>query len=107
MLVCDLIDACISICTVVKSSIRRSSLPIPSVEFSPTNSPEDEGKLFIHSNPLEQVHIEYTSVTKLSLAERLMVVHLLSATNGNVVAIRGHRNIIVCRIADQTPGLVW
>jgi hypothetical protein len=56
---------------VVKSSIHRSSHPIPSVEFSPTNSPEDEGKLFIHSNPLEQVHIVYTSVTKLSLAERL------------------------------------
>jgi hypothetical protein len=46
---------------------------IPSVEFSPTNSPEDEGNLFVHSNPLEQVHIIYMSVTKLSLAERLIL----------------------------------
>jgi hypothetical protein len=30
-------DACISICTVTKSSIHRSSRPIPSVEFSPTD----------------------------------------------------------------------
>jgi hypothetical protein len=68
-----------------KSSIHRSSSLIPSVEFSPTNSPEDEGKLFIHSNPLEQVHIVYTSVTKLSLVERLILLHLLGATDGNVI----------------------
>jgi hypothetical protein len=106
MLVCGSMDACISVCMVAKSSIRRSSHSIPSVEFSPTNSPEDEGKLFIHSNPLEQVHIVYTSVTKLSLAERLVLLHLLSATDGNVIAVRGHRNIIVCKIADRSPGLV-
>jgi hypothetical protein len=82
------------------SSIRHLSHPIPSVEFSPTNSPKDEGKLFVHSNPFEQVHIVYTSVTKLSLAERLILLHLLSATDGNVIAVRGHRNIIVCKIAD-------
>jgi hypothetical protein len=105
MLVCESIDACISICTVAKSSIHRSSRPIPSVEFSPTNSPEDEGKLFIHSNPLEQVHIVYTSVTKLSLAERHILLHLLGAMDGNVVAVRGHRNIIVCKIVDQPPDL--
>jgi hypothetical protein len=106
MLVCESMDACISVCMVAKSSIRRSSHSIPSVEFSPTNSPENEGKLFIHSNPLEQVHIVYTSVTKLSLAERLVLLHLLSATDGNVIAVRGHRNIIVCKIADRSPGLV-
>jgi hypothetical protein len=68
MLVCESIDACISVCTVVKSSTHRLSRPIPTVEFSPTNSLEDEGKLVIHSNPLKEVHIVYTSVTKLSLA---------------------------------------
>jgi hypothetical protein len=82
MLVCESMDACIFICKVAKSFIHRSSRLIPSVEFSPTNSPEDEGKLFIHSNPLEQVHIVYTSVTKLSLAERLILLHLLGATDG-------------------------
>jgi hypothetical protein len=59
MLAYESMDACIFVCTVAKSSIRRSSHPIPSIEFSPTKSPEDEGKLFIHSNPLEQVHIVY------------------------------------------------
>jgi hypothetical protein len=96
-------DAFISVCAVAKLSIHRSSRLIPSVEFPPANSSEDEGKLFIHSNPLEQVHIVYMSVTKLSLAERPVFLHLLSATDGNVIAIRGHWNIIVCKIADQPP----
>jgi hypothetical protein len=107
MLVCESMDTCISVCMVVKSSIHRSSCLIPSVEFSPTNSLEDEGRLFIHSNPLEQVHIVYISVIKLSLAERLVLLHLLSATDGNVVTVHGHRNVIVCKIVDQPPGLVW
>jgi hypothetical protein len=107
MPVCESMDACISICTVAKLSIHRLSRLIPSVEFSPTNCPEDEGKLCIHSNPLEQVHIVYTSVTKLSLAEKLVLLHLLGATDGNVVTVHGHRNIIVCKIADQAPDLVW
>jgi hypothetical protein len=67
------------------------------IEFSPTNCLEDEGKLFIHSNPLKQVHIIYMSVTKLSTVERLILLHLLGATDGNVIAIRGHRNVIVCK----------
>jgi hypothetical protein len=92
--------------TVAKSSIYRSSHSIPSVVFSRTNSLEDEGKLFVHSNPLEQVHIVYMSVTKLSLAERPVLLNLLSATDGNVVVVHGHRNIIVCKIADQPHGLV-
>jgi hypothetical protein len=100
MLVCESMDAYISVCTIAKSSICRSSCPIPSVEFFPTNSSEDEGKLFIHSNPLEQVHIIYTSVTKLSLAERLILLYLLGATDGNVITVRGHMNVIVCKIAD-------
>jgi hypothetical protein len=106
MLVCELMDACIFVYTVAKSSIRHSSCSIPSVEFSPTNSPEDEGKLFIHSNTLDQVYIVYTSVTKLSLVERLVLLYLLSATDGNVVTVCGHRNVIVCKIADQPPGLM-
>jgi hypothetical protein len=103
MLVCESMDACISICTVAKSSIRHSSHPIPSVEFSLANSLEDEGDLFVHSNPLERVHIVYTSVTKLSLAERLILLHLLDATDGNVITDCGHRNIIVCKRADLPP----
>jgi hypothetical protein len=106
MLVHELMDACISICTDAKSSIRRLSHPIPSVEFSPTNSPEDEGKLFIHSNPLKHVHIVYMSVTKLLLVERLILLHLLSATDGNVIVVHGHRNVIMCKIADRPPDLV-
>jgi hypothetical protein len=73
MLVCESIDACISIYMVAKSSIRCSSHLIPSVEFSPTTSPEDEGKLFVHSNPLKQVHIVYMSLTKLLLANEINV----------------------------------
>jgi hypothetical protein len=105
MLICESMDACISVCMVAKSSIRRSSHPMPSVEFSPTNSLEDEGKLFIHFNPLEQVHIVYMSVTKLLLVERLVFLHLLGATNRNIIAVHGHRNIIVCKIADRPPVL--
>jgi hypothetical protein len=106
MLLYESMDACIFIYTVAKSSIHHSSRLIPSVEVSPTNSPVDEGKLFVQSNPLEQVHIVYMSVTKLSLVERLVLLHLLSATDGNVIAIRGHRNVIVCKIADRPPGLM-
>jgi hypothetical protein len=106
MLVYESMDACISICTIAKSSNHHSSRLIPSIGFSPTNSPEDEGKLFIHSNPLEQVHIVYTSVTKLSLAERLILLHLLGAMDGNVIVVHNHRNVIVCKIADRPPSLM-
>jgi hypothetical protein len=106
MLVYELMEACISICTVAKSSIHHSSHPIPSVEFSPTNSPEDEGKLFIHANPLEQVHIVYMSVTKLLLAEGLILLHLLGAMDGNVITVRSHRNVIMCKIKYRAPGLM-
>jgi hypothetical protein len=94
-------DACISVRTVVKSSIRLSSHLIPSIEFSPINNSGDEGKLFIHSNPLKHVHIVYTIVTKLSLVERLKLLHLFGATDGNVIAVSGHRNVVMCKIADQ------
>jgi hypothetical protein len=103
MLVCELMDACISVCTDAKSSICCSTHLIPFVEFSPTNNPKDEGKLFVHCIPLDQVHIIYTSVTKLLLAERLILLHLLYAMDGNVATIHGHRNIIVCKIEDRPP----
>jgi hypothetical protein len=45
----------------------------------------------------------YTRVTKLSLAERLVLLHLLGATNGNVDTVRDHRNVIMCKIVDQPP----
>jgi hypothetical protein len=106
MLVWESRDAYNSICTVTKSPIRRSSHPIPSVEFFPTNGSEDEGKLFVHSSPLEQVRIVYMSVTKLSLVEGLIFLHLLDAMDGNVITVHGHRNVIVCKIADRPPSLV-
>jgi hypothetical protein len=107
MLVCESMDACTSVCTVAKSSTHRSSHLIPSVEFSPTNSLEGEGKLLIHSSPFEQVHIVYMSVTKLSLVERHILLHLHGATDGNVITVRGHRNVIVCKTADWPPSLMW
>jgi hypothetical protein len=35
--------------------------------------------------------------------ERIVLLHLLGATDGNVIAVRGHKNVIVCKIADQPP----
>jgi hypothetical protein len=35
------------------------------------------------------------------LAERLALLHLLGTTDGNVIAVRGHRNVSVCKIADR------
>jgi hypothetical protein len=46
------------------------------------------------------------SVTKLSLVERLILLHLLGATDGNVIAVRGHRNVIMCKTVDRPPGLM-
>jgi hypothetical protein len=88
---------------VIHLSLESSN---PLCRVFPTNSPEDEGKLFVHSNPLKQVHIIYTSVTKLSMAERLILLYLLGVMDENVIAVHGHRNVIMCKIADQPPGLV-
>jgi hypothetical protein len=46
------------------------------VELSPTNGPEDGGKLFAQTHPLKQVHIVNMSVNKLSIAEGLILLHL-------------------------------
>jgi hypothetical protein len=74
------------------------------VEFSPTDGPEDGGKLFTQTKPLKQVHIMDTSVSKLLIAEGLILLHLLSGADGDVIAICSLRNIIVCRITAQPHG---
>jgi hypothetical protein len=76
------------------------------VEFSPTNGLEDGGKLFIQTNPLKQVHIVDTSVSKLLMAEGLVLLHLLSGVDGGVVIVRSLRNVIVCRITARPHGPV-
>jgi hypothetical protein len=76
------------------------------VEFSPTNGLEDGGKLFIQTNPLKQVHIVDMSVSKLLMAEGLVLLHLLSGVDGGVVIIRSLRNVIVCRITARPHGPV-
>jgi hypothetical protein len=76
------------------------------VEFSPTDGPEEGGKLFNQTNPLKQVHIIDTSVSKLSMAEGLVLLHLPSGADGDVIAIRSLRNVIVCKITARPRGPV-
>jgi hypothetical protein len=45
-----------------------------------------------------QVHMADTSVSRLSMAEGLILLHLLSGADGDVIAIRSLRNVIMCRI---------
>jgi hypothetical protein len=100
MLVWESRDACNSICTVAKSSIRCSSRPIPSVEFSPTNSLEDEEKLFVHFNPLEQVHIVPNSHWLRDSYFSISSVLWMEMSSPSVA------NVIVCKIVDQPPDLM-
>jgi hypothetical protein len=65
------------------------------IEFSITDGPEDGGEVFIQTNPLKQVHIVDMSVSKLSMIEGLVLLHLLSGADGDVVAVRSLRNVIV------------
>jgi hypothetical protein len=76
------------------------------IEFSPTDGLEDGGKLLIQTNPLKQVHIGETSVSKLSVVEGLVLLHLLSGADGDVIAVRSLRNVIVCKITAQPHGPV-
>jgi hypothetical protein len=76
------------------------------VEFSPTDGLEDGGKLLIQTNPLKQVHIVDTSVSKLSTVEGLALLHLLSGVDGDVVAIHSLRNVIMCKIMAPPHGPV-
>jgi hypothetical protein len=71
------------------------------VEFSPAHGSEDGRKLLVQTNPLKQVHIVDTSVSKLKKVERLVLLHLLSGADGDVIAIRSLRNVIVCKIAAR------
>jgi hypothetical protein len=34
---------------------------------------------------------------------RLILLHLLGATDGNVIVVYGHGNVIMCKIADRPP----
>jgi hypothetical protein len=76
------------------------------IEFSLTDGPEDGGKLFVQTNPLKQVHIVDTSVSKLSTAEGLVLLYLLSGVDGDVVTVHSLKNIIMCKITTQLYGLV-
>jgi hypothetical protein len=67
-------------------------------EFSSIDGLEDGGKLLVQTNPLKQVHIVDMSVSKLSTVEGLILLHLLSGVNGDVIAVRSLRNVIVCKI---------
>jgi hypothetical protein len=74
------------------------------VEFSPTNGLEDGGKLLMQTNPLNQVHIVDTSVSKLSTVEGLILLHLLGGADGDVIAVCSLRNVIVCKIMARPHG---
>jgi hypothetical protein len=76
------------------------------VEFFPTDGPDDGGKLFIQTKPLKQVHIVDMSVSKLSMTEGLVLLHLLSGADGDVIAIRSLRNVIVCKITTRPNSLM-
>jgi hypothetical protein len=41
-----------------------------------------------------------TSVSKLSMVDGLILLHLHGDMDGDVIAIYGHRNVVMCRIAD-------
>jgi hypothetical protein len=72
--------------------------------FSLTDGLEDDEKFFVQTNPLEQVHIVDTSVSKLSMVEGLVLVHLLSGADGDVVTVRSLRNVIMCKIMARPHG---
>jgi hypothetical protein len=74
------------------------------IEFSLANGLEDGGKLLVQTNPLKQVHIVDTSVRKLLMVEGLIILHLLSGADGDVIAVRSLRNIIVCKIMARPHG---
>jgi hypothetical protein len=74
------------------------------VEFSITDGPKDGGKVFVQTNPLKQVHIVDTSVSKLSTTEGLVLLHLLSGADGDVIAICSLRNVIMCKIMARPHG---
>jgi hypothetical protein len=77
------------------------------VEFSPIDGPEDGWKLFVQTNPLKQFHTQDTSVSKLSMVEGLVRLHLLSGADGDVIIVRSLRNVIMCKITARPHGPLW
>jgi hypothetical protein len=49
------------------------------------------------------------SVSRLSMAEGLILLHLLSGADGDIIAIRSLRNVIVCKITarPRSPVRRW
>jgi hypothetical protein len=76
------------------------------IEFFLTDGSEDGGKPIIQTNPLKQVHIVDMSLSKLSTVDGLILLHLLSGADGDVIAVRSLRNVIVCKITAQPHGPV-
>jgi hypothetical protein len=76
------------------------------IEFSSTDGSEDGGKFLVQTNPLKQVHIVDMSVSKLSTVEGLVLLHLLSGADGDVVAACSLRNVIMCKIMARPRGPV-
>jgi hypothetical protein len=74
------------------------------VELSPTGGPKEGGKLLIQTNCLKEVHIIDTSVSKLSMAEGLILLHLLGGADGDVVAFHSFWKVIVCKIMARPHG---
>jgi hypothetical protein len=60
----------------------------------------------VQTNPLKQVHIIDMSVSKLSTVEGLILLHLLSGADGDVVAVHSLRNVIMCKITARPHGPV-
>jgi hypothetical protein len=71
------------------------------IEFSSTDGSKDGGKLLIQTNPLKKVHIIDTSVSKLWTMEGLVLLHLLSGADGDVIVVRSLRNVIMCKITAR------
>jgi hypothetical protein len=46
-------------------------------------------------------------VSKLSTVEGLVLLHLLSGADGDVIAVRNLRNVIVCKITARPRSPVW
>jgi hypothetical protein len=47
------------------------------------------------------------SVSKLSMAEGLVLLHLLGGADGDVIAIHSLWNVIVCKITTSPRSPVW
>jgi hypothetical protein len=96
---------CFKSCKKFKGSETRTLARLV-IEFFPTDGAEDGGKLLAQTNHLKQVQIVDMSVSKLSMVEGLVLLHLLSGADGNVVTVRSLSNVIVCKITARPRGPV-